>query len=132
MERASKKGVRKVLHGNAVKQYTSLKPLKIHEIDVSMFNKNKVVPLEAGKGLLRIMVAVCKKEIQWTHNDVDVTSEKYLKIIKDIKPDVIINTTAYVRVVRVNEAEFNPNEAFKVNAIGGSTLCVFRTKYKCY
>ena len=53
--------------------------------------------------------------IPLTHKDVDVADKNSLKIIKEVKPDIIINTAAYVRV---DEAEFNPNEAFKVNAIG--------------
>jgi|Deesub1362B_J571_1020462.scaffolds.fasta_scaffold00891_7 ubiquinone/menaquinone biosynthesis C-methylase UbiE len=54
-----KENIQKVLYDD-VKQDTLIKPLKINEMDVSMFSKNKVVPIEASKGLLRIMVAVCE------------------------------------------------------------------------
>lgn len=35
-------------------------PLKIDQIDISVFDKNKVVSLR-GRGILRIMIGVCKK-----------------------------------------------------------------------
>jgi len=56
-----KGSIRKVIYGNVVRQNTLTKPLKINEIDISMFSKNKVVPIEASKGFLRIMGAVCEK-----------------------------------------------------------------------
>ncbi len=60
-ENTIKGSIRKVLYGNVRRQDTLIKPLKINEMDISMFSKNKVVPLGALKGLLRIMVAVCEK-----------------------------------------------------------------------
>ncbi len=53
--------------------------------------------------------------IPLTHADLDVTDSESLKILKEIKPDIIINTAAYVKV---DDAELNPNDAFNVNAIG--------------
>ncbi len=53
--------------------------------------------------------------IPLTHKDLDVTDYNSLRILKDVNPDVIINTAAYVRV---DDAEKEPEEAFKVNAIG--------------
>jgi len=50
-----------------------------------------------------------------THKDLDVTDFESLKILKELKPDVIINTAAYVRV---DDAEIYPEKAFQVNAIG--------------
>ena len=50
-----------------------------------------------------------------THRDLDVTNYDSLKILKEIDPDVIINTAAYVRV---DDAEKEPKKAFNVNAIG--------------
>ncbi|AHL23098.1 dTDP-4-dehydrorhamnose reductase [Thermococcus nautili] len=50
-----------------------------------------------------------------THRDLDVTVSESLKILKEVKPDVIINTAAYVRV---DDAELYPERAFTVNAIG--------------
>ena len=50
-----------------------------------------------------------------THKDLDVTDFESLKILKELKPDVIINTAAYVRV---DDAELYPEKAFQVNSIG--------------
>ncbi|WP_258083277.1 dTDP-4-dehydrorhamnose reductase [Thermococcus thermotolerans] len=49
------------------------------------------------------------------HRDLDVTVPETLKVLKELKPDVIINTAAYVRV---DDAELYPEKAFAVNAIG--------------
>lgn len=53
--------------------------------------------------------------IPLTHADLDVTVPDKLKVLKELKPDVIINTAAYVRV---DDAELYPKKAFAVNAIG--------------
>ncbi|WP_297555936.1 dTDP-4-dehydrorhamnose reductase [Thermococcus sp.] len=53
--------------------------------------------------------------IPLTHKDLDVTIPETLKVLKELKPDVIINTAAYVRV---DDAELYPMKAFAVNAIG--------------
>ncbi|WP_148882944.1 dTDP-4-dehydrorhamnose reductase [Thermococcus aciditolerans] len=53
--------------------------------------------------------------IPLTHKDLDVTVPETLKALKELKPDVIINTAAYVRV---DDAELYPEKAFAVNAIG--------------
>jgi len=53
--------------------------------------------------------------IPLTHKDLDVTVPETLEILREIKPDVIINTAAYVRV---DDAELYPEKAFAVNAIG--------------
>ncbi|NJE26458.1 dTDP-4-dehydrorhamnose reductase [Thermococcus sp. MV5] len=53
--------------------------------------------------------------IPLTHKDLDVTDFESLKILKDLKPDVIVNTAAHVRV---DDAELYPEKAFQVNAIG--------------
>ncbi|WP_324735218.1 dTDP-4-dehydrorhamnose reductase [Thermococcus sp. SY098] len=56
-----------------------------------------------------------EEAIPLTHEDLDVTDFESLKILKELKPDVIINTAAYVRV---DDAELYPEKAFQVNAIG--------------
>ncbi|MBP1911683.1 dTDP-4-dehydrorhamnose reductase [Thermococcus stetteri] len=53
--------------------------------------------------------------IPLTHKDLDVTVPEILKVLRGLKPDVIINTAAYVRV---DDAELYPEKAFAVNAIG--------------
>ncbi|QDA30599.1 dTDP-4-dehydrorhamnose reductase [Thermococcus indicus] len=57
--------------------------------------------------------------IPLTHKDLDVTAPKTLKILRNLKPDVIINTAAYVRV---DDAELYPEKAFAVNAIGALNI----------
>jgi len=48
-----------------------------------------------------------------THGDVDVTDAESLKILDEA--DVVINTAAYVRV---DDAEFDVETAFQINAVG--------------
>lgn len=50
-----------------------------------------------------------------THEEADVSDPKSLDILGDIEPDVVINTAAYVKV---DDAEVEAEEAFRVNAIG--------------
>ncbi|AEH25428.1 dTDP-4-dehydrorhamnose reductase [Pyrococcus yayanosii] len=63
--------------------------------------------------------------IPLTHDDVDVTIPESLKVIERIKPEVIINTAAYVRV---DDSELYPEEAFKVNAIGALNVAKIAEK----
>ncbi|NJE54446.1 dTDP-4-dehydrorhamnose reductase [Thermococcus sp. 21S9] len=53
--------------------------------------------------------------IPLTHKDLDVAVAESLRILKEVKPDIIVNTAAYVRV---DDAEVYPEKAFAVNAIG--------------
>jgi len=53
--------------------------------------------------------------IPLTRRDLDVTDATSLNILNELKPDVIINTAAYVRV---DDAEVEVEKAFHVNAIG--------------
>ena len=53
--------------------------------------------------------------IPLTHEDLDVTDYESLKILKDIKPDVIINTAAYHKT---DECELYPTKTFDVNSTG--------------
>jgi dTDP-4-dehydrorhamnose reductase len=50
-----------------------------------------------------------------SHQDVDVTDPESLDILRDIMPDLVINAAAYVRV---DDAEVEAEEAFRVNAVG--------------
>lgn len=50
-----------------------------------------------------------------THGEVDVADPESLDILRDIKPDLVINAAAYVRV---DDAEGEAEEAFRVNAAG--------------
>ena len=53
--------------------------------------------------------------IPLTRRDLDVTDPESLKILNELKPEVIINTASYVRV---DDAEVEVGKAFQVNAIG--------------
>lgn len=50
-----------------------------------------------------------------THADLDVTIPDTLAILKELKPDVIINTAASHKV---DDLEIYPGKAFQVNAVG--------------
>ena len=76
----------------------------------------KVAIIGANGQLGTDLVEVFGEEaIPLTHKDLDVTDFESLKILKELKPDVIINTAAYVRV---DDAELYPERAFQVNAVG--------------
>lgn len=53
--------------------------------------------------------------IPLTRRDLDVTDPESLKILNELRPKVVINTAAYVRV---DDAEVEVEKAFQVNAIG--------------
>jgi len=50
-----------------------------------------------------------------THGEVDVTDPESLGVLGEIEPEVVINAAAYVRV---DDAEVEADEAFRVNAVG--------------
>ena len=62
-----------------------------------------------------LVEAFGEEAIPLTRRDLDVTDPESVKILKELKPDVIINTAAYVRV---DDAEVEVEKAFQVNAIG--------------
>jgi len=63
-----------------------------------------------------LVKAFGKVAIRLTHRDLDVTEPGSVQILKEPKPDVVINTAAYVRVDDAEEVE--AEKAFQVNAIG--------------
>ena len=66
-----------------------------------------------------LVKAFGEEAIPLTRRDLDVTDPESLKILKELKPDVIINTAAYVRV---DDAEVEVEKAFQVNAIGALNI----------
>ncbi|ASJ15376.1 dTDP-4-dehydrorhamnose reductase [Thermococcus radiotolerans] len=71
---------------------------------------------QLGSDLVRVLGEDLSFEvIPLTHADLDVTIPETLKVLRELRPDVIINTAAYVRV---DDAELYPEKAFVVNAIG--------------
>ena len=67
---------------------------------------------QLGSDLLK---AFGEDAIPLTRRDLDVTDPESVKILNELRPDVIINTAAYVRV---DDAEVEVEKAFHVNAIG--------------
>jgi dTDP-4-dehydrorhamnose reductase len=62
-----------------------------------------------------------------THADVDITDFNTLKeVCFKHKPDVVINTAAYVRV---DDCETNQDLAFKVNALGARNIAVIAEEF---
>jgi dTDP-4-dehydrorhamnose reductase len=60
--------------------------------------------------------------IPLTHSDIEITSSSSVKAtLEDCKPNIIINTAAYVRV---DDCETERDKAFLVNAIGARNVAV--------
>lgn len=57
--------------------------------------------------------------IQLTHKDIEVTDLSRCEVLKEVKPDVIINTAAYHKT---DECEDNPERSFLVNAVGARNV----------
>ena len=57
--------------------------------------------------------------IPLTHENIEVTDLASCETLKDIRPDVIINTAAYHKT---DECEDNPEKTFLVNAIGARNI----------
>ena len=60
--------------------------------------------------------------IPLTHKDIEITDMQSVKqVFSRYKPDIIINTAAYVRV---DDCETDQNKAFSVNALGARNVAV--------
>ncbi|MBE9594075.1 MAG: sugar nucleotide-binding protein, partial [Proteobacteria bacterium] len=80
----------------------------------------KVAIIGANGQLGSDLVKVLGEEaIPLTRRDLDVTDLECLGILNELKPEVIINTAAYVRV---DDAEVEVEKAFQVNAIGALNI----------
>ncbi len=75
----------------------------------------KVAIIGANGQLGSDLVKVFSDAIPLTRKELDVTDYDSLMILKEIKPDVVINTAAYVKV---DDAEVEADKAFQVNAVG--------------
>lgn len=71
---------------------------------------------QLGSDLVRVFG---EEVIPLTHSDLDVADNDSLDILRELKPDVVVNTAAYVRV---DDAEAEVEEALRVNAIGALNL----------
>lgn len=77
---------------------------------------------QLGSDIVKIFDNDKHEVIPLTHDDIDVTNFKLSKeILENIKPDVIINCAAYVRV---DDAEDFPEKAFTVNALGAGNIAI--------
>lgn len=75
---------------------------------------------QLGLDLIKVFDEFGYETIGLTHSDLDVTnSENCQTQFSDIKPDVVINCSAYHNV---EDCEKNPDTSFDVNGIGPRTL----------
>ena len=82
----------------------------------NLWFKMKVAILGANGQVGSDLVKVFGEDaIPLTRRDLDVTDPESVKILNELRPDVVINTAAYVRV---DDAEVEVEKAFQVNAIG--------------
>ncbi|RLI78911.1 dTDP-4-dehydrorhamnose reductase [Archaeoglobales archaeon] len=65
------------------------------------------------------LVKVFDDVIPLTHSDIEVTDFSSCKILKDIRPDVIINTAAYHKT---DECEDYPDKTLLVNSVGARNI----------
>jgi len=67
--------------------------------------------------------------IPLTHQDIDITSIVTVKeALSRYRPDIVINTAAYVRV---DDCESNQDKAFAVNALGARNVAVVSQELEC-
>ncbi|NJE62108.1 dTDP-4-dehydrorhamnose reductase [Thermococcus sp. 21S7] len=71
---------------------------------------------QLGSDLVR---AFGENAVPLTHRDLDVTDIESLDILKELRPDVIINTAAYHKT---DECEENPEKTFLVNSVGARNV----------
>lgn len=75
---------------------------------------------QLGTDLCQILYSF--ETIPLTHQDIEITNMNSVKeVLGRYKPDIIINTAAYVRV---DDCETEPDKAFSVNASGARNIAV--------
>lgn len=67
------------------------------------------------------LVKVFDDIIPLTHKDIEVTNLASCEILKELKPDVVINTAAYHKT---DECEENPEKTFLVNSVGARNVAL--------
>ena len=86
----------------------------------NLWFKMKVAIIGANGQLGSDLVEIFEGEaIPLTRRDLDVSDLESVKILNELRPDVVINTAAYVRV---DDAEVEVEKAFQVNAIGALNI----------
>ena len=81
----------------------------------------RVAVIGASGQLGSDLVKVFEDVIPLTHKDIEVTDFASCEILKELKPDVVINTAAYHKT---DECEENPEKTFLVNAIGARNIAL--------
>ena len=81
----------------------------------------KVAVIGASGQLGSDLVKVFEDVIPLTHKDIEVTDLSSCEILKELKPDVVINTAAYHKT---DECEENPEKAFLVNSVGARNVAL--------
>lgn len=77
---------------------------------------------QLGSDLVKIFENNRYKVVPLTHDDIDVTNFKLSKdTLENIRPDIIINCAAYVRV---DDAEDFPEKVFAINALGARNIAI--------
>lgn len=90
--------------------------------------KNKTAIIGANGQLGSDLSKIYDDAVKLTRKELDVTNlQMCRKVLKDIKPDVIINCAAYVRV---DDAEIFPLEALSVNSIGAKNVAIVSEELK--
>lgn len=77
---------------------------------------------QLGSAVLRVPVEEGVELIGMTRAELDITNEDHVKtVLETVEPDVIMHCAAYTKV---DQAEKDEMEAYRVNAIGTRNLCV--------
>lgn len=81
----------------------------------------RVAVIGASGQLGSDLVKVFDDAIPLTHKDIEVTDLASCEILKELKPDVVINTAAYHKT---DECEENPEKTFLVNSVGARNVAL--------
>ena len=81
----------------------------------------KVAVIGASGQLGSDLVKVFEDVIPLTHRDIEVTDLSSCEILKELKPDVVINTAAYLKA---DNCEEYPEKSFLVNSVGARNIAL--------
>lgn len=83
---------------------------------------------QLGSDLRELLAQEQKLEVYpFSRQELDITKQTLIeKLIRDIKPDIILHCAAYTNV---DECQLDPSLAFTVNALGSRNIAVEANKY---
>lgn len=81
----------------------------------------RVAVIGANGQLGSDLVKVFGDVIPLTHRDIEVTDQSSFETLRELKPDVIINTAAYHKT---DECEENPEKTFLINSVGARNVAL--------